>query len=515
MSTETSERSTPQFDEASARPLTVLTLPEHAERVAVPTYDRAALIPAIVHLGVGSFHRAHQAVYLDDLARRGVMEWGECGVGLRRPDMHDALAPQDNLYTVIERGADGDSAHVIGAMQRYLHAPQDPAAVLDTLADPRTRVVTLTITMPSYDIDPVTGDFQADTPEVQADLDRADGAAPVSVFGYLCDALARRRDAGIAPFTILSCDNMQDNGGATRTAVVSYAQRCDEGLADWIAEHVAFPSSMVDRITPETTPEHRALLAEQFGIADRWPVVTEPFRQWIIEDTFSNGRPPLEQVGVQFVADVGPYMTMKTRLLNASHCALGYLGILAGYGRTDEAMGDPLIREFIARVMDEEVTPLLPDVPGIELDAYKRTLLERFANPQIGDNLSRLAARGSTKMPTFVLPSIKEAIEAGRPHTLLDLAVAAWFRYLQGVDDDGKAIEVVDPLADRLQELAPRGEEDPRQLLHEQQIFDSLGHDDDFAAAVERAARMIGQRGGRQTLDAYLHTEAAGANAAD
>lgn len=515
MSTATLRGSAHQHMNSIPQPLTARTLAKHAARVAVPTYDPAALTPAIVHLGVGSFHRAHQAVYLDDLAGRGVTGWGVCGVGIRSRGMHDALAPQDWLYTVLERGAEGDRARVIGAMPRYLHAPRDPEAVLAALAHPHTRLVTLTITMPGYDIDPVTGDFRAAADDVRADLARADGAAPASVFGYLCDALARRRAAGLPPFTILSCDNMQDNGGAARTAVVSFARLGDPALADWIDDAVAFPSSMVDRITPETTPEHRTLLAEAFGLADRWPVVAEPFRQWIIEDTFCNGRPPLDEVGVRFVPDVRPYLRIKTRLLNASHSALGYLGTLAGHGRTDEALRDPRIRAYLERLMDEEVSPLLPAVPGIDLDDYKRQLMIRFANPQIGDNLSRLSARGSTKMPTFLLPSIREAIEQGRPHALLDLAVAAWFRYLRGVDDAGRTIEVIDPLAERLQELVRAGGADPRPLLHEEQIFDSLGKNEEFVAAVEQAGRMIEQRGARATLDAYLRTEAVGPLEAD
>jgi len=238
---------------------------------------------------------------------------------------------------------------------------------------------------------------------------------------------------------VLSRDNMQDNGSVARTAVVSYARLRDEVLARWIEDTVAFPSSMVDRITPETTLEAQELVVSTVGVDDHWAVVTEPFMQWIVQDTFCNGRPPLEQVGVQFVADVRSYELMKTRLLNASHSALGYLGSLAGYHDTDEAMGDPLIRAYLARLMNTEVTPLLPETPGIDLAAYKRTLLERFANPAIKDQLARLCARGSSKVPTFLLPSIREALEQGRPHALLALAVAGWFRYLRGVDDAGRA----------------------------------------------------------------------------
>ena len=495
----------PRNKASESWPLTDGARHSRSSRVAMPTYDRSALTPAIVHLGVGGFHRAHQAVYLDELARRGVTEWGEWGVSLHNREKKESLERQDNLYTVVERDRYGDSARVVGVMDRYLFAPDEPEAVLDALADPRTRLVTLTITMAGYDIDPVTGDFVADTPDVQADLDPSLHAAPATICGYICDALDRRRQAGHAPFTILSCDNMRDNGGAARTAVVSFARLRDEALGQWIEDNVAFPSSMVDRITPEPTPETRELVSQLFDITDYSPVVTETFKQWIIEDTFCNGRPPLEDVGVQFVTDVTPYMTMKTRLLNASHSAMGYLGYLAGHRTTDAAMSDPHLRAFIARMMDEEVTPLLPDVPGIDLTQYQHTLLERFANPKISDTLSRLCGRGSTKVPTFILPSIVEALEQGRPHDRLVLAVAGWFRYLRGVDVEGREIEIKDARKERLQELAVAGWNDPRPLLGERDIFGDLGHNETFAAELERALNALDREGSRATIDAYLN----------
>lgn len=486
----------------AGEPLTNDTLAAHAPHVVVPTYDRAALTPAIVHLGVGGFHRAHQAVYLDELARRGNTEWGEVGVGLRHRDMKDALEPQDYLYTVVERDAHDEEARVVGAMVRYHFAPEDPEAVLAALAAEQTRLVTLTITKEGYNVDLVTGVFQAEDPAVQADLAHPD--RPTTAVGYLVEALDRRRQAGLPPFSVLSCDNLQDNGAITRTAVTSFARLRDEALARWIAENGAFPSSMVDRITPETTPEAQDVVAQTMGVEDRWPVVTEPFIQWIVQDTFCNGRPPLEEVGVQFVADVQPYELMKTRLLNASHSALGYLGSLAGYHVTDEAMADPLIRAYLAHLMDDEVSPLLPEAPGIDMAAYTRTLLERFANPEIKDQLARLCARGSVKVPTFILPSIAAALEHGRPYALLTLAVAGWFRYLRGVDDDGNALEIKDALKDRLHDLALSGGNDPRPLLGERGIFGDLGENVDFTASLERALRALDRDGLRATVEAYL-----------
>jgi fructuronate reductase/mannitol 2-dehydrogenase len=305
------------------RPLTAATLEQHGARLTVPTYDRAALVPAVVHLSVGGFSRAHQLTYFDDVAERRISgEWGVVGVGLRHRLMQEALAPQDNLYTVVERSPDGERARVVGVLTDYLFAPDAPAAVLDRLADPRTRVVTMTITDAGYLLDPRTG-F---TPDDDVRHDLAQRGAPRTVFGFLVEALDRRRRAGDAPFTVLSCDNLHRNGDATRTAVVGFAALRDEVLARWIADRVAFPSSMVDRITPQTAPEERAALARRYGIDDRWPVVTEPFAQWVIEDTFCNGRPPLDQVGVRYVRDVTGHELMKTRLLNATHSALGYLG---------------------------------------------------------------------------------------------------------------------------------------------------------------------------------------------
>ena len=484
--------------------LTTESLANLGPDITVPTYDRAALSHAIVHIGVGSFHRAHQAVYLDDLAQRGITTgWGECGVGLHSPAMKDALLPQHSLYTMVERSARGDQARVVGAMGRYLFAPDDPKAVLAVLADPGTRLVTLTITDSGYHVNHTTGTFDAEDPAVRADLENP--AAPTTAFGYLCEALDRRRKAGLAPFSVLSCDNMQDNGKTAKLAVTSFARLRDEALAQWIEANAAFPGSTVDRITPQTTDEDRELVARTFDIDDQWPVITEPFSQWIVEDTFCNGRPPLHEVGVQFVPDIAPYGMMKVRLLNASHSALGYLGYLAGYRSTDEVMGDPLFRTFVERMMDDEVTPLLPDVPGIDLAAYKRTLVERFANPKISDQLDRLCARGSSKLPRFLVPSIKEAVEHERPHTLLDLAVAGWLRYLRGVDPEGNEIEVKDPRKEELQPLAVAGGSNPRPLLQrESDVFGDLAQNEAFMASVEQALYSLDRLGSSETIAAYL-----------
>ena len=486
-----------------SRPLRNETLGQHAEQLAVPTYDRAALTPAVVHFSVGGFHRSHQLLYFDDLAQRGISdEWGVVGVGLRSRDMQRALAPQDHLYTVVERSPDGERARVVGVMIDYHFAPDDPAVVLDVLSDERTRMVSLTITGSGYRLDPHSGAFDPDDPDIRWDLEET--ARPRTVFGFLVEALDRRRRAGLPPFTVVSCDNMHRNGEATRAAVVGFAGLRDEVLARWIADRVSFPSSMVDRITPHTTPEQRDAVAARYGVDDRWPVITEPFSQWFIEDDFCNGRPPLEHVGVHFVDDVAQYELMKTRLLNASHCALGYLGSLAGYESIDQLMADPVFTGYAAQLMDLEVAPLLPSPAGIDLVEYRSTLLKRFANPAIADQLHRLCRRGSTKMPHHLLPSLRQALDEGRPHRLLTLAVAAWFRYLRGTDVDGRRIEVDDPRAELLGTLARAGGDDPRLLLGVTSIFGDLGERPAFVDELGRALTALEGDGVWATLAATL-----------
>ncbi|WP_138757078.1 mannitol dehydrogenase family protein [Modestobacter altitudinis] len=476
----------------SAPPLSDGSLAGYAGTLRVPGYDRTTLVPSIVHIGVGGFHRAHQAVYLDDLAGQGETGWGVVGVGLHRPQMGEVLSAQDCLFTVVERGPGHESARVVGSLVDYLYAPEDPEAVLRVLADPRTRIVTLTITGAGYLIDDA-GAFQEDDAEVQRDL--ASPSRPCTVTGYLTAALDRRRRAGNAPFTVLSCDNLPDSGAAARTAVVAHAALRDPALASWIEANVTFPSGMVDRITPETSPHMRDVIERTVGIADRWPVVTEPFSQWVVEDDFCNGRPPLERVGVQFVDDVGPHKLIKARMLNGGHCALGYLGALAGHTRTDEAMADPVVRAVVARMLGEEVQPLMPRVPGVDLTDYRRTTLQRFANPAIGDTLARLCRRGSVKMPSYLLTSLREAREQGRPSSMLLLAVAAWLLYLRGADLAGRPIEVVDPRAEELCRLARAGGDDPRLVLGLRSVFGSLEDDPRLVDELGDVLRVLSRHG--------------------
>jgi mannitol 2-dehydrogenase len=466
--------------------------PSAYRRVTLPRYDRNKLVPTVVHIGVGGFHRAHQAVYFDDLAAQGEPCCGVVGVGLRRPQMGEVLTAQNGLFTVVERGPDGDRARIVASLLGYHYAPDDPEAVLRALADPRTRIVTLTVTGDGYLTD-ASGAFAYDHPDVRGDL--ADPTSPTTMVGFLVEALRRRRAAGAGPFTVLSCDNLPDSSAAARQAVLWFAQLRDPDLAAWIAASVTFPSSMVDRITPETSPAARDEVEEAFGVPDRWPVVTEPYRQWVIEDDFCAGRPPLERVGVQFVPDIRPYKLIKARLLNGGHSALGYFGVLSGYATTHQAMGDLRLRATLDRLLADEVVPLLPEVAGIDLNAYRRTTLARFANPAVGDSLARLCRRGSTKMPSYVLPSLHQARAEGRPHRLLLLAVAAWLRYLRGTDLTGRPIEVEDPRAEELCALARAGEDDPRPLLRRRDIFGGLVDDDALVAELAATLAVLSREG--------------------
>jgi mannitol 2-dehydrogenase len=473
-----------------------------AARARVPSYDPVGLPGSIVHVGVGGFHRAHQAVYLDDLlAQGGKREWGLCGVGLLPQDarMRDVLRAQDCLYTLVERSAAGDQARVIGSIGSFLFAPDGRDAVLEEMASPECRIVSLTITEGGYYVSEGTGLFNDAHPDIRHDLQHPH--APTCVFGYLAEALDRRRQRGLAPFTVMSCDNLQGNGDVARRMFLAFAERRDAELARWIAGNGAFPNAMVDRITPATTDAHRALVRESFGIDDGWPVVTEPFKQWVIEDRFTLGRPAWERVGAQMVSDVHPYEMMKIRLLNASHQALCYIGMLLGYRYAHETMADPDIRRLVEVLMNVEVTPLLPDVPGIDLAEYKRTLIERFANPTLRDQLARIGTEGSARIPKFVLPSVLERLERGGPMRALSFTVAAWFRYLTGTDDRGQELPINDPIAEELTRRARAGGEDPRLLLGMRELFgDILPSSPAFVNQVEEHLRSLFRGGPRSAL---------------
>ena len=475
------------------------TLTRLSPSVITPRYDRRSITAGVVHIGVGGFHRAHQAVYFDELATLGSTDWGVVGVGLHHDELGSTLTAQDHLWTVQERGATSSTARVVGVMTDWLHGASQPGAVLAALCDPATRLVTLTITGDAYNLDH-RGAFRVNHPSVARELAHPD--RPDCVFTYLVEALRRRRGNGTPPFTVLSCDNIPSNGGATRTMVVSFARLRDSGLADWIEENVAFPNSVVDRITPEATEHDLADVAHAVGVLDRCAVITEPFTQWVIEDRFGPQRPPLELVGVEFVDDVSGHELTKKRLLNGAHCAIGYLGTLAGHTTTAEVIADPVLNGYVRGLLDE-VAALLPPTPGLDLDAYTSSVLERLGNPDMADDLGRLCRRGSTKMPAYLLPSIADSLAAGAECPMLTLALAGWFRYLRGVDDLGAPIEVVDPKRDSLLRLASLGGDDPRPLLSSDPVLQRLAGDPGFVTLLEQAAVDL-STGTRATLAQQL-----------
>ena len=471
--------------------------------VPVPTYDRSQVTTGIVHLGVGGFHRAHQAMYLDRLMSQGqALDWGICGVGVLPHDarMRDALTAQDGLYTLVIKHADGGlEPRVVGSITEYLLAPDDPEAVVEKMADPATRIVSLTVTEGGYSIDPVTGVFDASAPAVQRDL--APGAVMQTTFGLVTEALARRRARGVVPFTVMSCDNLQGNGDLARLAFTTFARLRDPELGAWVESEVAFPNAMVDRITPQTTPEDVALVRDRFGIDDAWPVVCEPFTQWVVEDRFTDGRPPLEDVGVQVVEHVEPYELMKLRLLNASHQALCYFAHLSGYRLVHEACQDPLFVRFLRAYMDREATPTLEPVPGVDLEDYKDTLLERFANPEVRDTVARLCADSSDRIPKWLLPVVRAQLASGGEVHRSAAVVASWARYAEGVDEQGQPIQVVDRLGERLQALAEHQAQDPLAFLADRSLFGDLVDEERFVAAYRWALDSLHARGARATLE--------------
>jgi mannitol 2-dehydrogenase len=439
-----------------------------ATQVPTPSYDRSQVKAGVVHFGVGGFHRAHQAMYLDRLLNEG-KGYGICGVGVMPADrrMRDALAAQDHLYTLVVKHADGTfEPRVIGSIVDYLYAPDDPEQVIEKLAHEDTKIVSLTVTEGGYEPDSV-------------------------VFRYIVDALARRRARGLEPFTVMSCDNLPGNGDRTR-------QVCLEVGGEEAVAGVAFPSSMVDRITPRTTDDDRRELMERFGIEDAWPVVCEPFTQWVLEDAFTLGRPPFEDAGVQVVGDVEPYELMKLRLLNASHQALCYFAYLDGYRLVHDAAQDPLYRTFLRGYMDHEGAPTLPPVPGVDLDDYKSTLIERFSNPEVRDTVARLCAESSDRIPKWLLPVVRHNLEHDGEIARSAAVVASWARYAEGTDEQGEPIEVVDPLKDRVMANARNGT-----FIEDRGLFGDLAENPRFRSAFDEALRSLHEHGARATLERY------------
>lgn len=475
-----------------------------AASIPTPGYERSALSAGILHFGVGNFHRAHQAVYLDALFNTGHdHDWAITGAGVLPSDekMRRILADQDFLTTVVEQSASLSTARVTGAMIDFL-SPDDPLAIIRTLADPAIRIVSLTITEGGYFIDPASGDFDAGHADIVAD--GATPESPKTVFGLIVAGLKRRRESGIEPFTVMSCDNVPHNGVVARNAVAGLAHLSDPEFSQWIVDHVAFPNGMVDRITPATSDREREILASDFSIEDNWPVFCEDFTQWVLEDNFPAGRPALERVGVQFVPDVTAYENMKIRILNGGHAVIAYPAGLLDIEFAHEAMENPLIRSFLQKVEIEEITPVVPPVPDTDLRTYFNKIEERFANPKIGDTIRRLCLDGSNRQPKFIIPTIADRLKAGAGIKGLALGSALWCRYCYGSTDSGKKIEPNDPSWDRLVNVARAAREDAMAWLGMEDIYGDVGGSEVFRKQFAAMLEAIWSEGVEEVVTRYV-----------
>ncbi|EAS50424.1 mannitol dehydrogenase [Aurantimonas manganoxydans SI85-9A1] len=483
--------------------LCAANLPDIAGKAAVPSYDRSALRAGIVHFGIGNFHRSHQAVYLDALFEMGEgHDFAILGAGVMPSDqaMRDRLAGQDYLTTVVEQDNASTSARVTGAMIDMLPVGDTPA-IVERLADPAIRIVSLTVTEGGYFIDP-DGKFDPAHQAIVADAQNAE--APTTVFGLICAGLKARRARGVAPFTVMSCDNIPHNGKVCAAAVIGMARLVDGGLAEWIAANVAFPNGMVDRITPATSQREIDHCRETLGIDDAWPVYCEEFKQWVLEDDFPAGRPALEKVGVQFVPDVTPYEHMKIRILNGGHAIIAYPAGLLDVHFVHEAMQTDLVARFLDKVEAEEILPILPPVPDTDLGAYYALIKRRFGNPKIGDTIRRLCLDGSNRQPKFIVPSVLDNLRAGRMPTGLALESALWCCYCRGVTDSGAAIAPNDPDWDHLTERARAAETDPMAWLSMDAVYGGLKDEPRFAEPFADWLRMLAAKGTADTLRTYL-----------
>ncbi|MBM3606030.1 MAG: mannitol dehydrogenase family protein [Alphaproteobacteria bacterium] len=484
-------------------PLTQAALPRLSDTVARPGYDRADLSPGILHVGVGNFHRAHMAWYLDRLFASGRdHDWALVGAGVRAGDavMRERLQAQDWLTTLVELDPKGLSAQVLGSMIDFVAI--DPAATIAAMSDPAIRILSLTITEGGYYVDAKTDGFDAAHPDMAHDAAHPDN--PRSVFGMILAALRARRAANHPPFTILSCDNLPGNGHVCARTVTGLAQMSDPDLARWVHETVAFPNSMVDCITPATSDRERALVRDRFGIEDAAPVVCEPFRQWVLEDSFPLGRPALEEVGAEFVADVGRHELMKLRILNGGHAAIAYASALLGHHFVHDAMADGQISDWLRSLETREIIPTLQPIPGVDYADYLNLIVGRFSNPEIGDTIPRLCLDGSNRQPKFILPTLRDRLAANDPIEGLALELALWCRYCESTTEAGEAIAPNDDNHAVLQERAQAARDRPAAFLENVTIFGELASSNPLQAAFADQLRALHRDGVRSALAAYL-----------
>lgn len=466
-------------------------------------YDPAFADIGIVHLGVGAFHRAHQAAYTDAVLARGDKRWAILGASLRAPDTRDALKDQDWLYTLAQSDETGERCRVIACLRGVLVAPEDPQALVEAMCLPSVRIVSLTVTEKGYCHDPATGELNDQHPDILHDVTNPD--SPRSAPGFLVEAIRARKARGLPPFTVLCCDNLPANGRTVAKVVTRLAGLRNPDLGAYVAEHVAFPATMVDRIVPATTDQDRARIAAATGLEDQWPVVTEAFTDWVIEDHFPQGRPDWD---ARFVTDIAPFETMKLRLLNGAHSAMSYLGFLAGRETVADCMQDEALAHFVSHLMNAEVTSTLTVPPGTDVSAYKQALLSRFRNPGLRHRTWQIAMDGSQKLPQRLLGPIRDRLKAGAPIDGLALGVAAWMRYATGLDETGGAIDVRDPLKDDLRAKADaaglNAERLAPALLGLETIFGrDLPADPRFTTAVTSALDSLIRHGSRQTCENF------------
>ena len=484
--------------------LSLANLAALSKTAAVPSYRRDQLSPGILHFGVGNFHRAHMAVYLHELFNQGKnLDFAIVGAGVLPSDekMKATLSAQDYLTTVVEQDISKSAATITGPMIDFIAAP-DYAGIIAMLEKPAIRIVSMTITEGGYFIDPATGLFDPGHPAIKADA--ADPEHPKTVFGLIIAGLKARRAAGLAPFTVMSCDNIPGNGEVTEAAITGLAKLSDPALAHWIEEHVAFPNSMVDRITPATGSREIEIVQSTYGIEDGWPVFCEEFKQWVLEDHFPLGRPAFEDVGATFVADVAPYELMKLRILNGGHAAIAYPAALMDIHFVHEAMENVLIRAFLAKLENEEIIPVVPPVPDTSLSDYFNLIERRFSNPKIGDTIPRLAQDGSNRQPKFILPSTADRLDKGLDVVGLALVSALWCKYFEGVTDTGQPIVFGDTSAERLQKAALASRADPNAFLALDDIFGKTGKNPQFVTRFSTALASLREKGTAATLQAYL-----------
>lgn len=456
--------------------------------IRLPQYDRSALKSGIVHLGIGAFHRAHQAFYTEAVLNQMGGDWGITGCSLRSASVKNQLAEQDGLYTLVERGPAGESFQVVGAVQRVMVGPDNPSALVALMASEQTKIVSLTVTEKGYCHDPATGNLNLSHPDIQHDL--AHPEQPKSAIGYIVAALQQRQQAGLSSFTVLSCDNLPNNGEVLEKVVLQYCERISPEVKEWVSTHTKFPSTMIDRIVPATTESDRADLEAKVGYRDEGMVVAEPFTQWVIEDNFCSKRPEWEKVGALLVKDVTAFEKMKLRLLNGSHSMLAYTGYLAGFETISDVMTEPAFVQLCKTFMDTEAGPTVNTPEGFDIEEYKLQLRDRFSNPGLKHRTWQIAMDGSQKLPQRLLETLREQLASGGSIEVISLAIAAWFKYVSAVDDAGQEIDVQDPLALRLKSLCDKHEDLAQRvvaLLNVNEVFgDDLGDCELFVTSITR-----------------------------